>query len=94
MVSRQLNQSGQATVEYILILSVVVAIFVTLRGALGDLDLAGGIAGPIQTELRRAYQYGDADTIGPDERNGPVNHIRATVPAGKNFRIFMNPGPR
>ena len=84
------KQSGQAVVEYIVMLAVVTFFFVIVSRWLTDMDLGTRLNKPIQEDYARAYQYGRVDAKGMED-GGPLNHARYTQPAGNNFRIFINP---
>ncbi len=89
----QSSQSGQAVVEYILLLSALVSMFVIIAQGVGRLDLAKRLSKPLTTDFAKAYQYGDIKTTGPDDSEGASNHAQAQVPKSDNFRIFLSPGP-
>ena len=92
MANKHKRESGQATVEYILIVSAVVSFYVMLARGLNSSGLASKLAAPITTDFARAYQYGRIDAKGYDD-GGPINHPRAVEKGNNNFRIFINPTP-
>lgn len=88
------SQSGQATLEYILILSIVVLGVITVFRGLERLDLQSKLRKPIAGEFARAYRYGHPRAKGYEDGNeynsgGPEMHPR--VSAEGNFRVFFNP---
>lgn len=83
------NSSGQATTEYILLLSIVVAAFVAVVGAIQRLGLREQMMKPVTETYATTYQYGDPDVVGFDQDGGPEQHPRHEF--GNNFRIFINP---
>lgn len=85
------GEEGQATLEYIMILAILVGIFVTALAQIREMDLAGKMTGLITREFAAAYQYGHPEAKGPGN-GGPEMHPRYI--GGKNFRIFINPGSR
>ena len=90
-VKRQTEQKGQAVVEYILLLSALVTMFVVLAKGIGSMNLAKKLMKPLTKNFAKAYQYGDVNTSGPDDDEGAVNHAQAQNPQGANFRIFLSP---
>ncbi|MGK5086264.1 hypothetical protein WDW86_01795 [Bdellovibrionota bacterium FG-2] len=86
------DEAGQATVEYILLLSVIVTFFILLAQGISQMGLAEKLARPIQKEFKAAYRYGHPKAKG-EEEGGYEHHPRARE-GGKdkeNFRIFLNP---
>jgi hypothetical protein len=79
------SQSGQAIFEYILLVSIVTAIFVVLMNGLGKFDIIGKLMKPLSSDYAHAYQYGHPKALGFDD-GGPQKHPRAV--GGDNFRIF------
>jgi hypothetical protein len=84
-------ESGQGTLEYILLLAVIVTGFSFVMSQLDNMDLASKLAGPINGPFAKTYRYGYAKAKGWDD-GGPVYHPRATDKGNNNFRIFINPG--
>ncbi|MDR3607401.1 MAG: hypothetical protein P4M08_08475 [Oligoflexia bacterium] len=86
--SRHANsaQSGQATTEYILLLSIVVMIFVMLSEGLARTQLIGKLTTLITTDFSKAYQNGHYAASAPDDPGGAFKHPRATGP--ESFRII------
>lgn len=87
------NQSGQSTVEYILLLGIVSSLFVIAMKGMRGLNLPNLITKPLQTDFAHAYQYGHPKAKGFGEDGGPSYHPRFdTGGSENNFRIFMSPG--
>ena len=82
------KESGQATTEYILLLSIVVLIFTLVSTGLKNAGVAGLLTKPITGPFAAAYQFGRADAKGWDNGSSPENHPRADSGTG-NFRIFL-----
>lgn len=83
------NQSGQATTEYILLLSVVVGFYILVAGTIKRFGIAEKIMRPVIGPFAAAYQYGHPLAKGYED-GGPKNHPRIYGGEG-NFRIFLNP---
>lgn len=88
MRDRKDSESGQAIVEYILMMSVVVMGFMLLSRGLVKIKFAEKMMSPITGTYARTYQYGHPKGKGYDD-GGPENHPRAR--GGNNFRLFLNP---
>lgn len=85
------DQSGQATTEYILLLSFLVAAFFLFKSAMEQLGLGQKLLKPVQTTFARTYRYGHPQGAGFDEGT-PKNHPRIYTGGGdNNFRLFINP---
>ncbi|MCC7441633.1 MAG: hypothetical protein IT285_08370 [Bdellovibrionales bacterium] len=82
------GNSGQTTVEYILVLAVVVSFFVIVQRGLLDSGAMGKLGNITSRGFKQAYEFGHPRALGPDE-GGPEKHIR--IPEGNNFRMFINP---
>jgi len=80
--------SGQATIEYVLILSILVGFYMVLITAIEKGRLAERLMGPIVGSYAMTYKYGHPKAKGFDEGT-PENHPRA-VSEGK-VRLFINP---
>lgn len=82
------TQSGQAMVEYIILLSMVVVIYTIIGRALGAMKLDEALLKTVKSDYVRAYKYGHPKAEGPDE--GTVKkHPR--MKGSESFRIFINP---
>lgn len=88
-VKRGKNTEGQAVIEYILMLFVVLSAYMILVKGLTDGGAAQKLLQPIQQDFRRAYQFGHPKARGFED-GAPELHPR--VQTGKdNFRLFINP---
>ncbi len=86
--ARTNRESGQAVVEYILLLAIVTSIFIVVSKGLTRAGLTKLLMKPLREDFSRAYQYGHPKALGFDD-GGPKNHPRAE---GENsFRLFINP---
>lgn len=82
------DESGQAFVEYILLLSILAGIFLAVNKGLGDADLMAKMTSPIKSEFAAAYRYGHTKAKGYED-GGPKFHPRARS-GESSFRIFIN----
>ncbi len=86
-LSGSLQQSqGQALVEYILLISAVVSIFITVSGLINRMDIPKKMVQLISGPFSAAYQYGHPKVKGPDQ-GGPLMHPR--IESDGNFRLFF-----
>ena len=84
------SESGQGTVEYILLIAIVVWFSTLVYPFFRDGAFTEKLTAPIKKEFAKTYQYGSPKVVGYEEGDGPRYHPRATFPEG-NFRIFINP---
>lgn len=84
------TQSGQAVIEYIMLLAVVIGSYMTLASWFTRFGFAEKLTRPITKSFAHAYQYGDVEALGFDD-GGPKRHPRANTRSNENFRIFINP---
>lgn len=83
------KQEGQALIEYIMLLAIVVTLYALVAKTLSDLGVAKKLTTPITKSFVRTYRYGHPKAAGYEEGT-PKKHPR--VPVGEeNFRIFINP---
>jgi Flp pilus assembly pilin Flp len=82
------NESGQAAIEYVLILTIIVSFYMALMTVIDRANLAEKLSGPIVGSYARTYKYGHPKAKGFDEGT-PENHPRAVID-GK-VRLFINP---
>ncbi len=87
------RESGQAVIEYVLLVSMVVGFYVIAINTLKKIGVSDHLLSPLKNEFRRAYQYGHPKAKGLDEGEAEM-HPREVFPEDKNFRIFMNPGKK
>jgi len=85
-----LDQQGQTIVEYILLLSLVVSMFMLMFSFISDGQFARKLTRPIREEFAMVYKYGHPKAKGYDEGT-PKNHPRARDAGSNNFRMFINP---
>jgi Flp pilus assembly pilin Flp len=81
------DESGQAVIEYVLLISIIVSAFVLISRGLVNLGFADKLTAPIKGEFARIYQYGHPKAKGHED-GGPEFHPRA------NGRVFINPRNR
>jgi hypothetical protein len=86
------ERSGQATVEYILLLAMVVSLYAAFLRALSEKDVFKKLQAPITNEFAKTYRYGHPKAKGMDD-GGPVNipTVQSKGYDEQNFRIFYNP---
>jgi len=82
------SESGQAAIEYILILTIIVSFYVALMTVIDKANLAEKLSGPIVGSYAATYKYGNPKAKGFDEGT-PENHPRAVI--GGKIRLFLNP---
>jgi hypothetical protein len=85
------KQSGQATVEYVLLLSIVVTVFLLVSRGIAQTQLVTKLMTPITGDYAKAYQNGHYKASAPDDQGGAVKHPRV-VGAPESFRIFYTEG--
>lgn len=83
------NDSGQAVLEYILLLSIIVGIYATVSGWASSYGLAQKMISPISKDFAAIYQFGDPKAAG-FESDSPKHHPRIEDCEGC-FRLFINP---
>jgi Flp pilus assembly pilin Flp len=83
------DQKGQTTVEYILLLSVLVSAWVLMIKGLGRLNLQEKLSKPLKDSYAKVYKYGHPKAKGIDE-GSPERHPAFRDGSGKN-RLFINP---
>lgn len=82
------SEAGQATLEYILLIAVIVMAFLLVANGISKMGIASQLSKPLQQDYARSYQYGHPKAKGFED-GGPEYHPRAVVD-GKT-RIFINP---
>lgn len=83
-----MNINGQATTEYILMLSIVVSFYFLLTAGLSRLGLDQALLKIFTGSYYAVYRYGHPKAKGYDD-GGPIYHPMAQT--GENsFRIFLN----
>jgi hypothetical protein len=83
------KESGQSTLEYVLVMAVVVGAVITLLGLLKKNQyFFKNVASPLVSYLRYNYKYADPAAQGWDEGN-PQKHIQISTPNdAATFRLF------
>lgn len=84
------GQKGQTLVEYILVMSVVVAAVIGILAKLKQSQFFfKNFTEPLVKHIRYNYKYADARAQGWDEGN-PKRHIQISKPnEGNTFRLFL-----
>ena len=82
------SESGQTTIEYALLIALLMGFFVILMNFVKESQIVERLARPLVEEFQKTYQYGHPNVKGFDDRGGPENHPRASNNAN-NFRIFI-----
>jgi hypothetical protein len=82
------NENGQATIEYVLLLLIVVGAYSMIFNWVNNLGLADRLAAPLTTTYARVYKYGHPQAKGFDEGT-PENHPRIVI--NNKTRMFINP---
>ncbi len=86
------DESGQAVVEYILLLALVVSTFSLINAGFKRFDVGGKLLRPVKGSFAATYQYGHPEAKGGDSFEF---HPRKPPGSGKeNFRLFINPAER
>lgn len=83
------SERGQATIEYVLMLSIIIGFYMALIKAIEKGQLAERLMGPLVGSYAMTYKYGNPKAKGYDEGT-PENHPRAVV-GGNSVRLFINP---
>ncbi len=86
----ELDERGQAVIEYILLLVVVVGFFLSVASFFSNIGLGQKLAKPITGDFAHAYQLGDPKAKSLDD-GAPERHPRVYDEGPENFRIFINP---
>jgi hypothetical protein len=82
-------ESGQAVVEYILLLAIVVFLYTLLLNKLGQTNALQAMQKPLTQDFTYTYRYGNVKARGQND-GGPID-IPQQHDSEKNFRIFINP---
>ena len=85
----KIGKSGQAVVEYILLLAIVVGIYSAVLNKLGQSNGFNQMKKPLTQEYRYTYQYGNSKARG--QSDGGPTYIPQYHDAQNDFRIFINP---
>jgi len=85
------DQEGQAVLEYILLLSIIVSIYATVTTWVNSYGLAQKMISPVSKDFAATYQFGDPKAAGFDSPGGtPKRHPRIED-CEECFRLFINP---
>ncbi len=82
------HELGQATTEYILLLSVVVSFYMIVISGMNRFNLGQKLTKFMTQSFTATYTYGHPQAKGFDN-GGPIYHPRA-VGCENCFRIFLN----
>jgi len=81
------SNQGQATLEYVLILLIVISSYLFVVRGMMDAGLTQLFLRPIQGDYARAYQFGHPKA--EFDGSGGKNHPRFLGGGDNNFRIFL-----
>ncbi len=84
------GKSGQAIVEYILLLSIIVSVFTLVMQSLSQSGAMKSMKKPLEKDFVFTYRYGHPEARGQED-GGPKYIPSLVDPSGQNFRIFINP---
>jgi len=84
------DADGQAVLEYLILVSTVVAAYLMVAQGLAKIGLMQVLMRPIANDFAMAYKYGNVKAKGYDEGT-PQNHPRIDDHGPGDFRIFINP---
>jgi len=82
------GNSGQAILEYILLLSIIVSIYSMFLNGLMNSGAFSQLKSPLEKQFKYTYQYGHPEARGQTD-GGPKFIPQQHDP--QNFRIFINP---
>jgi hypothetical protein len=88
MIQTKKMQSGQAVIEYILLLAIVVGLFVAVFTRLAQTNVFAAMKAPLEKDFMYTYRYGHPQARG--QTDGGPKYIPQD-PSDQNFRIFINP---
>jgi hypothetical protein len=81
-------RSGQAVIEYVLLLSIIVSLYAFIMDYLRSSSLLDNLKKPLTGSYKYTYRYGHPEARGQDD-GGPK--LIPQQHDGQNFRIFINP---
>ena len=83
---------GQAVVEYIILLAILVGLYGAMIRQLGEREVFKKMQKPLTKDFAATYRYGHPKAKGMDD-GGPVNipTVQSKGYDDQNFRIFYNP---
>lgn len=84
--------SGQAVMEYILLLAIIVSIYTLIINGLMGSNAVTALKKPLEKDYKYTYRYGHPKARGQED-GGPLFIPQKYEPSGQtqNFRIFINP---
>ena len=85
-----MNNQGQAVVEYILLLAIVVFCYSLVLNAISGSKAFDNLKKPLEKDYAYTYRYGHPLARGQSD-GGPKYIPTYADPDGQNFRIFINP---
>lgn len=91
---KQSNESGQAVIEYVLMLAIALTGFLVVARGLSVLKIEERLMRPLSVTYAKTYRYGHPEASGYEDEEGPKRHPRISIPGTDNFRIFINSGNR
>jgi hypothetical protein len=83
------DQQGQAVIEYIVLLAIVLSFYAVVSAFISKLGLERKIQASLFGPFASLYKYGHYEAQGYDE-GAPKMHPRI-YGGDRNFRIFLNP---
>ena len=83
------GESGQAVLEYILLMTVVVSAYLIVARGIARAGVAEKLMRPLSQNFAYTYKYGHPKARGYDEGE-PQMHVRIYDGSHRNFRIFIN----
>ena len=86
--ARSGREAGQAVVEYILLLAIIISIYSLLVNVISDSDAFANMKKPLEKDFAYTYRYGHPKARGQED--GGPKYI-PQYDGGENFRIFINP---
>ncbi len=81
------NQSGQALLEYVIMLLIVVSSYLFVVRGLMDAGITRLFVAPLKGEYGKAYQFGHPK--GEFDGSSGKNHPRFNGSGDNNFRLFL-----
>ena len=82
------NRRGQALIEYVLLLSILIFVFSLLLESLAQTGAMQSLKKPLEKDFVYTYRYGHPKARGQED--GGPKYI-PTYNDPQNFRIFINP---
>ena len=82
-------ESGQAVMEYILLLAIVIGLYTAVLDQLSQTNALDALKKPLTQDFVYTYRYGNIKARGQND-GGPL-YIPQQHDPDKNFRIFINP---